>query len=355
LSHGAAALRSATSCARHRARCHVEPGPEPPDPGLDQLADAFARQAELVPDRFERPGPTVEAEPELENAPLTFGQRRERTPETFTVERLLSLVERVGGLAVSEQIDQLALVVRADGLVQRHRRAGHAERLVHALDRQARRLGELVVRRLAPQSSFEPAGGPATAAAGARRPGAGANRAGLRQRIGIARALITGPKLVVADEPVSALDVSIRAQILNLLGDLQGEFGLTLLLITHDLKVVGHLSDRIAVMYLGKIVELSPADELETRPIHPYTEALLSAVPDIDSSARARRERIVLRGDPPSPVAPPQACRFHTRCRYATEICRTVEPPLVDYGKGHLAACHHPLNVGGSLNGGDRS
>jgi peptide/nickel transport system ATP-binding protein len=178
---------------------------------------------------------------------------------------------------------------------------------------------------------------------------------GQRQRIGIARALITGPKLVVADEPVSALDVSIRAQILNLLGDLQGEFGLTLLLITHDLKVVGHLSDRIAVMYLGKIVELSPADELETRPIHPYTEALLSAVPDIDSSARARRERIVLRGDPPSPVAPPPACRFHTRCRYATEICRSIEPPLVDYGKGHLAACHHPLNVGGSLNGGGRS
>jgi oligopeptide/dipeptide ABC transporter ATP-binding protein len=166
---------------------------------------------------------------------------------------------------------------------------------------------------------------------------------GQRQRIGIARALITTPRVVVADEPVSALDVSVQAQILNLLKELQSELGLTYLFITHDLNVVGNVSDRIAVMYLGKIVEVSPADELQARPIHPYTEALLSAAPSVDG--RARRKRIVLRGDPPNPAAPPPACRFHTRCRYATEICRTVEPPLVDYGNGHLAACHHPLNV----------
>jgi len=166
---------------------------------------------------------------------------------------------------------------------------------------------------------------------------------GQRQRIGVARALSLEPKMIIADEPVSALDVSIQAQIINLLQELQGEFGLTYVFVAHDLGVVRHVSDRIAVMYLGKIVEIGPADEVYENPIHPYTVSLLSAVPIPDPRLNAAREHVVLEGDVPSPANPPAACRFHTRCPRATEICSEVEPPLVDYGNDHWAACHHPV------------
>jgi oligopeptide transport system ATP-binding protein len=169
---------------------------------------------------------------------------------------------------------------------------------------------------------------------------ASASTGGQQQRIGIARALAVEPEFIVCDEPVSALDVSIQSQIVNMLEDLQNDMGLTYLFIAHDLSVVKHISNRIGVMYLGNLVELAPSNELYKNPLHPYTKTLLSAVPIPDPEVSRSRKRILTEGEIPSPINPPSGCRFHTRCPYAVEQCSSTAPEFKEYGSGHFAACH---------------
>lgn len=172
---------------------------------------------------------------------------------------------------------------------------------------------------------------------------------GQRQRIGIARALALKPKMIICDEPVSALDVSIQSQILNLLAKLQKDFNLTYLFIAHGLPAVKHISDRVAVMYLGKVVELATKEQLFSKPMHPYTEGLLGAVPIPDPTLREKKQHILLEGDMPSPANPPSGCRFHTRCPYADEKCKQEEPELIEKEPGHMVACHYQLENGSGV------
>lgn len=166
---------------------------------------------------------------------------------------------------------------------------------------------------------------------------------GQRQRVGIARALILKPELVICDEPISALDVSIQAQVVNMLRRFQEELGLSYLFIAHDLSMVRYVSDEVGVMYMGQLVEKCPADEIYLHPLHPYTRGLMDAIPVADPTLARARTKSSLEGDLPSPITPPSGCRFHTRCPYATEACRQSPPPLADVGGGHFLACHHPL------------